>query len=56
MKECDDTGVDVVYHTGDNVFASYALPRTGKDILVTIWYDNEPKKITLKWKGRRFGK
>lgn len=56
MKECDDTGVDMVYHTGDNGFASYALPRTGKDIIVTIWYDNEPKKITLKWKGRRFGK
>ena len=55
MTPCDDTGVDIVYRSEDNVLGSYALPRVGKDIIVTLWYDNgKTKKKTLKWNGRRF--
>ena len=54
MTFCEDTGVDMVYRTDDNVRGSYALPRTGKDITVTLWYKSGPKQKTLKWNGRRF--
>ena len=55
MTPCDDTGVDIVYRSEDNVLGSYALPCVGKDIIVTLWYDNgKTKKKTLKWNGRRF--
>ena len=54
LTECDDTGVDIVYRSVDNVLASYALPRVGKDITVTLWYDKGPKKKTLKWNGHGF--
>ena len=49
-----DTGFDVEYMTDDGAFVSYALPRTGKDIVVTTWYPDGPKQKTLKWDGRRF--
>ncbi len=54
MTNCDDTGVDIIYHSEDNVLASYSLPRAGKDITVTLWYETGPKQKTLKWNGRRF--
>ena len=55
MTSCDDTGVDVMFHSEDGVMGSYALPRVGKDIIVTLWYDNgKTKQKTLKWNGRRF--
>ena len=39
---------------GDYAWASYALPRSGKDITVTYWKDGSKKQKTLKWNGRQF--
>ena len=50
----EDTGFEVEYMTDDGAFVSYALPRTGKDIVMTTWYPDGPKQKTLKWGGRRF--
>ena len=34
---------------------SYALPRTGKDIIVTTWHEDGKKtQKTLKWTGSGF--
>ena len=34
---------------------TYAMPRQGKDIVVTKWDDNgKPSRKTLKWNGKRF--
>ncbi|MCQ2288277.1 MAG: hypothetical protein MJZ74_04200 [Muribaculaceae bacterium] len=39
----------------DGAIVSYELPRTGKNIIATSWFDNGTKKTkTLKWNGRRF--
>ncbi len=50
MTYCKDApGFDVDYG------CSYALPRTGKDILVTKWKDNgKSTQKKLKWNGKRF--
>ena len=43
-------GFDVEYFN-----KSYALPRTGKDIIVTTWHKNGKKtQKTLKWNGHGF--
>ena len=49
----EDTGFEVLYYD-DDAMVSYALPRTGKDIVMTTWYPDGPKQKTLKWDGRRF--
>lgn len=50
MERCDPPGFDVTFEN-----RSYALPRKGKDIVVTTWNENGTKtQKTLKWKGRRF--
>ncbi|MBR5171592.1 MAG: hypothetical protein IKW85_13680 [Muribaculaceae bacterium] len=50
MERCDPPGFDVTYHN-----KSYALPRKGKNIVVTTWNENGTKtQQTLKWNGRRF--
>ena len=50
-----ETGFDVEYGTDDGCWASYALPRTGKDIIVTYWKNNAKKQQkTLKWQGSKF--
>lgn len=54
MAPCHDTGFDVVYGTDDGAWISYELPRTGKDITVTSWYDDGKKQKRLKWNGHRF--
>ena len=54
MSFCDDTGFDVEYGTGDGGWVSYELPRTGKDITVTTWYDDRTVQKTLKWNGKTF--
>ncbi len=55
MTYCDPPGFTQVYGTDDGARVSYALPRTGKDITYTAWYENGTKKQkTLKWNGRRF--
>ena len=34
---------------------TYTLPRTGKDIVATIWNDNgTTSQKTLKWDGQKF--
>ena len=51
MVLCDAPGFKVDYGS------AYALPRIGKDIIVTKWTDNGKKtQKTLKWNGRRFTK
>lgn len=57
MTLCNDVGFDVEFGTndGDDVaYISYALPRTGKDIILTTWYKRGKQQKTLKWNGRRF--
>ena len=50
MAGCNTPGFDVEYFD-----TSYALPRTGKDIIVTTWHkDGKKTQKTLKWTGRRF--
>lgn len=50
MTWLDDGGFEVEYYN-----TSYALPRTGKDIIVTRWSDDGTKKQeTLKWNGHDF--
>ena len=50
-------GFDASLRTEDDAYITYSLPRTGKDIIVTLWYDNGTKKQkTLKWNGRRFNR
>ena len=50
MTMCDTPGFDVKYFD-----TSYALPRTGKDIIVTTWNENGNKEErTLKWNGHQF--
>ena len=39
----------------DGAYISYSLPRNGKDIIATYWYDNGTKKQKkMKWNGRKF--
>lgn len=50
MARCDSPGFDVEY-----INKTYALPRTGKDIIVSTWDDNGKKTDkTLKWNGHGF--
>jgi len=50
-------GFDASLRTEDDAYITYSLPRTGKDIVVTYWYDNGTKRQkTLKWNGRRFNR
>ena len=55
MTWCDDRrGLEAVYDY--DVRHCFALPRTGKNITVTFWYENGKKtEKTLKWDGHRFG-
>ena len=53
MGMCDDKGISAAYDDA-YVMHSLALPRTGKDITVTYWYDSGKKQKTLKWDGHRF--
>lgn len=52
MTRCDDRGISTALE--EDVLHSFALPRTGKDITVTLWYDSGKEERTLKWNGRRF--
>ena len=50
MSYCEPPGFDVKYFD-----TSYALPRTGKDIIVTTWDENGNKEEkALKWNGKTF--
>ena len=56
MKYHSDAGVQAVYEAkSPSVECSFALPRTGKDIIVTLWDENGKKtNRTLKWNGHGF--
>lgn len=55
MTYADDIGFDVEYSTEDGAWVTYDLPRSGKNITVTYWYDNGTKKQkTLQFDGHRF--
>ena len=54
MDIWNDVGFDVVYGIEGGVWLSYALPRTGKDITVTSWYESGKKERALKWNGHGF--
>jgi hypothetical protein len=58
MRYHSDAGVQAVYESkAPNVECSFALPRSGKDIMVTLWSENGKKtQKTLKWNGHGFGK
>ena len=50
-------GFDSSLYTEDGAYITYSLPQAGKDIVLTLWYDNGTKKQkTLKWNGRKFSK
>ncbi|MDY6292716.1 MAG: hypothetical protein SPL78_01250 [Bacteroidales bacterium] len=50
-------GFDSSLYTEDGAYITYSLPRVGKDIVITYWYDNGSRKQkTLKWNGRKFSK
>jgi len=50
MSRCNTPGFDVEY-----LNKTYALPRTGKNIIVTTWDKNGKKtEKPLKWNGRSF--
>lgn len=53
MDICYDRGIDEVCEEHP-VMHSFDLPRTGKNITVTFWYENGKVEKTLKWNGRRF--
>jgi hypothetical protein len=55
MTYCEAPGFDEIYGTDDGAYVTYALPRTGKDIIYTEWTDKgKRKQKTLKWNGRKF--
>ena len=50
-----EMGFEVEYQTEDGAWVTYALPRSGKDITVTYWYENgTTKQRPLKWNGSKF--
>ena len=54
MTMCDPPGFEVEFSAEDGSWVSHALPRTGKDIIVTTWHESGETHETLKWNGRRF--
>lgn len=53
MDVVADAGVAKLYDSlGDGVIPSFCLPRSGKDITVTLWMTDGTKKLQkLKWNG-----
>ena len=54
MTWCEDPGIYQRCSNDAGEWLSYALPRTGKDITVTIWHKSGPSQKTLRWNGRKF--
>ena len=56
MKYHSDKGVEAVYEEkSPSVECSFALPRSGKDIIVVFWDENGKKtEKILKWNGHGF--
>lgn len=43
-----------LYDAGEGNYNTFSLPRTGKDIIVTTWYEVGQRKRTAKWNGLYF--
>lgn len=43
-----------IFAPKDGANVTYSLPRSGKDITVTYWYENRKTQKTLKWNGHGF--
>lgn len=57
MTYCDAPGFKEEFYKEDGAYVSYSLPRSGKAITVTSWYDTgKTTQKTLKWNGRKFSK
>lgn len=55
MTYCEAPGFEEFYDMEDGARAySCTLPRVGKNIIVTLWYENGKKERTLKWNGHSF--
>ena len=56
LKYHSDKGVEAVYdEKSPSVECSFALPRSGKDIIVVFWDENGKKtEKILKWNGHGF--
>ena len=49
-----EPGFENVCYTEDGANVTYSLPRSGKDITATFWYENRKTQKTLKWDGHQF--
>ena len=49
-----DYGFETSYMTDDGAVTTYSLPRTGKDIIMNLWYKTAKKQKILKWNGHGF--
>ena len=49
-----EPGFENVCYTEDGANVVYSLPRSGKDITVSYWYENRKTQKTLKWNGHGF--
>ena len=55
MTYCDAPGFKKEFYQEDGAYVCYSLPRSGKDITVTSWYETgKTTQKTLKWNGRKF--
>ena len=43
-----------LFDAGEGNYNTYELPRTGKDIIITTWYEVGQRKKTAKWNGLYF--
>ena len=43
-----------LYDAGEGNYNTFELPRTGKDIIITTWYEVGQRKKTAKWNGLYF--
>ncbi len=54
MEIFGEPGFENVCYTEDGANVTYSLPRSGKDITATFWYENRKTQKMLKWDGHQF--
>ncbi len=54
MEYYTEPGFENSSYTEDGANVTYSLPRSGKDITATYWYESGKKQKTLKWDGHQF--
>ena len=54
MEYYTEPGFENVCYTEDGANVVYSLPRSGKNITATFWYENRKTEKTLKWDGHQF--